>query len=74
MTACFKLMKALQPDKQPGSCSLCEQCVYFSGNLDPSHFSSSKPSQNSCGLGFIPGDDKCNEMRTNNCSARKNAG
>ena len=42
MTACFKLMKALQPDKQPGSSSFCEQCVYFSGNLDSSHFSSKR--------------------------------
>jgi len=29
------------------------------------------PSQHSCGLDFIPGDDKCKEMRTNNCGMRK---
>ena len=74
MTACFKLLKALQPDIRPGSSPICEQCVYFSGNLDPSHFSSNRSSQPSCGLDFTPGDEMCNEMRTNNCSARKNAG
>jgi len=51
--------------------SVCGPCVYFSKNLDPSYCSSNMPSQHSCGLDFIPGDDKCNEMRTNNCGMRK---
>jgi hypothetical protein len=66
----FKLVKALQSEQKSGN-SLCALCVYFSGNLEPSYTSSNMPSQYSCGLDFIPGDDKCNEMRTNNCSARK---
>ncbi len=71
MTACFKLMKTLRSEQQ--SNSLCDSCVYFSRNLDPSYSSPNAPSQHSCGLDFIPGDDKCNEMRTNNCSTRKKA-
>jgi len=64
-------MKALQPGKQQQPGSFCELCVYYSGNLDPSYSSSIGPSQHSCGLDFIPGDDKCNGMRTDDCSARK---
>jgi len=67
MTTCFKLMKALQTHSN----SFCAQCVYFNGNLDSSYSTSNEPSQHSCGLEFIPGDDKCTEMRMNNCSARK---
>ncbi len=70
MTACFKLMKALQPNEQQPK-ALCEPCVYFSRNLDSTYSSSHGPSQHSCGLDFTPGDEKCNEMRTNNCSAGK---
>ncbi len=72
MTACFKLMKALrsgQQKQQPNS--LCEPCVYFSKNLDSSYSSSNGSPQLLCGLDFIPGDDRCNEMRTTNCSMRK---
>jgi hypothetical protein len=65
-------MKALQPDRQPDR-SLCEPCVYFSGNLDPSYSFVNGPLQHFCGLDFIPGDDKCVEMRTNDCSAKKNS-
>ncbi|HUI67811.1 MAG TPA: hypothetical protein VL087_06345 [Nitrospirota bacterium] len=74
MTACFKLMKALQPKimQQPEH-SICEPCVYFSRNLDLTTLQSIAPSAqpDACGLGFIPGDDGCNEMRTSNCSTRK---
>lgn len=70
MTACFKLMKALQPNEQRPK-ALCESCVYFGRNLDSTYSSSHGLSRHLCGLDFTPGDEKCNEMRTNNCSARK---
>ncbi len=74
MTACFKLMKALQPNTKHPDSSLCEPCVYFSRNLDPANLgpdAAGMKNQNDCGLGFTPGDAGCTEMRTNNCSARK---
>jgi hypothetical protein len=72
LTACFKLMKTLQPGKKQQTGFPCEPCVYFSRNLDPSYAASTGGHSNySCGLDFNPGDDKCIEMRTNNCSARK---
>lgn len=65
-------MKALQPDNhQEHSASLCSPCVYYSRNLDPSFSPSPEPSQHACGLGYLPGDDKCAAMRTNNCGLRK---
>ena len=64
-------MKTLRPEQQSGS--LCDPCVYFTGNLDPSYSSTSMPSQHSCGLDFTRGDDKCNEMRTTNSSTKKKA-
>ena len=74
MTACFKLLKALQPKtvQQPEH-SICEPCVYFSRNLDFTELElgASPAHTDACGLGFIPGDDGCNEMRTSNCSVRK---
>ncbi len=74
MTTCFKLMKALQPKimQQPEH-SICEPCVYFSRNLDLTVVQSVAASvqPDACGLGFIPRDDGCNEMRTSNCSMKK---
>jgi len=65
-------MSTLQPDDhQDRIAYLCAPCVYYSKNLDPSFFPSPDLSQPACGLGFIPGDDKCSEMRTNNCGMRK---
>jgi hypothetical protein len=54
-----------------GMTLLCESCVYFNRNLDPSLFSTREYSQSACSLEFIPDDNKCAEMRTNNCGARK---
>jgi hypothetical protein len=45
--------------------------VYFSRNLDQSFSLTNKFARPFCGLEYTPGDDKCIEMRTNNCSARK---
>ncbi len=72
MTACFKLMKALHSkEPHPTKASLCEPCVYFSKNLDKNQLPALADSTNGCGLGFIPGDNGCIEMRTDNCSTRK---
>jgi hypothetical protein len=49
----------------------CSPCVYFSGNLDPAELPVVGESKERCGLGFLPGDTGCIEMRTDNCSARK---
>jgi hypothetical protein len=68
VTACFKLMKALQPANDPKR-EICEACVYFNCNLDQSFSLTSKSTQPFCGLDFTPGDDRCVEMRTNNCGA-----
>lgn len=70
MTACFKLMRALQqPRSNPDG--RCAPCVYFSKNLDPAEYPVLLEKTVRCGLGFIPGDVGCAEMRTDNCSARK---
>jgi len=72
LTACFKLMKALRPNEQhPTRTSRCEPCVYFSKNLDKAEYPELMEKQDHCGLGFLPGDSGCTEMRTDNCSARK---
>lgn len=71
MTACFKLMQALQPQQSSAHTSLCEPCVYFSKNLDKNEYSVLMEKNNLCGLGFLPGDNSCTEMRTDNCSTRK---
>ena len=64
-------MRALHPSVSQDSVeSLCEPCVYYSKNLDPSFFPPPAP-RHICGLGFAPGDDICTEMRTNNCGMRK---
>jgi len=68
-------MRTLHPNiSQDSVGSLCEPCVYYSKNLDPSFSPYSDTSRHACGMGFIPGDDTCTEMRTNNCSVRKSAG
>jgi hypothetical protein len=65
-------MKALQPgNNQDHTDSLCVPCVYYSKNLDASLFPFSESVRHVCGLDFVPGDDNCAEMRTNNCSMRK---
>ncbi len=50
---------------------LCLSCVYFSRNLDKTECLCADEKQDCCGLGFIPGDESCTEMRTDNCSTRK---
>lgn len=74
MTACFKLMKALQQHSRPHSDTHCTSCVYFSKNLDEKEYPVLMETAASCGLGFLAGDGGCTEMRTDNCSARKHAG
>jgi len=65
-------MKASRPDNhQEHDASLCAPCVYYSKNLDPSFSPSSDQTHHACGLGYLPGDDNCIEMRTNNCGIRK---
>lgn len=65
-------MRALQSNNhQDRVASLCAPCVYYSKNLDPSIVPSSEEVQTPCGLGFVPGDEGCMEMRTNNCHMRK---
>jgi hypothetical protein len=69
-------MKTLHPHKQQKTDdSFCTTCVYHSMNLDRSLYEgkgASELRQDGCSLDFIPGDKGCNEMRTSNCSARKN--
>ncbi len=50
---------------------LCTSCVYFSKNLDNNDYPVLMKRQDDCGLGFLPGDAGCTEMRTDNCSMRK---
>ncbi len=71
MTACFKLMRML--NRQPGRNreGLCTPCVYFGKNLDPTEYPVLMEKTEQCGLGFLPGDGGCTEMRTDNCSTRK---
>jgi len=60
-----------QDNQQKGAASLCTPCVYYSKNLDPSFSPLPGADEHVCELGFKPGDDKCNEMRTSNCGLRK---
>ena len=75
MTACFKLMKALQPHKQQQTDDfVCTTCVYNSMNLDRSLYDGKgigNLPEDGCSLDFVPGDEGCSEMRTSNCSMRK---
>jgi len=75
LTACFKIVKALQPhqQRQTGN-SFCTTCVYHSRNLDHSLYSAKGLGDlpdDGCSLDFIPGNEGCNEMKTSNCSVRK---
>lgn len=70
MTTCFKFLRALQRHSRPDSPALCAPCVYFSRNLDESEYPVLLERRERCGLGFLPGDRGCAEMRTDNCSAR----
>ena len=74
MSACFKLMKTLQPKNRQQDDSLCDVCVYHSMNLDRSLCDGSGVGElpdDGCSLDFVPGDGRCEEMRTSNCSVRK---
>lgn len=71
MTACFKLVRTLSQQSRLNSDIHCTSCVYFSKNLDPAEYPVLMQSVGRCGLGFLPGDGGCAEMRTDNCSARK---
>ncbi len=71
MTGCFKIVQALQQQSRLSPDVLCSPCVYFSKNLDSAEYPVLMETAERCGLGFLPGDDGCTEMRTDNCSARK---
>ncbi len=71
MTGCFKIVRALQQQSRPNPAVFCSTCVYFSKNLDSTEYPVLMEAEERCGLGFLPGDDGCGEMRTDNCSARK---
>ncbi len=71
MTACFKIMRALQQQSNQNPDPRCISCVYFSDNLDQAEFPAPTKNDTGCGLSFLPGDNGCGEMRTDNCSARK---
>lgn len=73
MTACFNMMKALQP-RQRTDASFCTPCVYYSMNLDHSMYNDKgigNLPENGCSLDFLPKSEQCGEMRTSNCSVRK---
>ena len=71
LTACFKLMKVLHQQPRFDPEALCPPCVYFSRNLDTTEYPVLMEKRDQCGLGFLPGDASCREMRTDNCSVRK---
>lgn len=71
MTACFKMMKALHHYPSPKPDTFCTSCVYHGNNLDMVEYPVLREAAGLCGLGFIPGDDGCLDMRTDNCSMRK---
>ncbi len=71
MTACFRLMRFLDFAKRNHGEQHCSPCVYFSRNLDAAEYPVIVESKEECGLGFLPGDGDCQEMRTDNCSVRK---
>jgi len=56
---------------RPNGGHLCSPCVYFSRNLDPTVYPVLAEQKESCGLGFLPGDAGCTEMRTDSCRIRK---
>jgi hypothetical protein len=64
-------MKVLQQQPRLDPEFLCSPCVYFTRNLDKAEYPLLIEKKDACGLGFIPGDASCREMRTENCSIRK---
>jgi hypothetical protein len=70
MTACFKLMRTVGTAAE----QLCASCVYFGRNLDSREYPMLLQERDRCGLGFLPGDRGCSEMRSDNCSVRRHAG
>jgi hypothetical protein len=67
-------MKALQPNKQQHDNSLCDTCVYCLMNLDREQYDGKGIGElpdDGCSLDFVPGDSRCDEMRTSNCSMRR---
>ncbi len=72
MTACIKITRTLRQQRsRSGPDGHCTSCVYFSKNLDTTEYPVLVEKSDHCGLGFLPGDSGCAEMRTDNCSARK---
>ena len=71
MTACFKLVKALQQQAGNNRKQHCSPCVYFSKNLDKAASPIPREVAERCGLEFLPGDANCVDMRTDNCSSRR---
>jgi hypothetical protein len=69
MTACLKLARAVGLHAE----QLCTSCVYFSRNLDTREYPVLMQEKDQCGLGFLPGDGGCAEMRSDCCSVRKRA-
>jgi hypothetical protein len=64
-------MRALGSHARSHGEQYCSPCVYFSTNLDPREYPVLDQQKPTCGLGFLPGDSGCTEMRTENCSVRK---
>jgi hypothetical protein len=64
-------MRALQSPFRLKDDTHCDPCVYCSTNLDGTEYPVLMNRERQCGLGFIPGDSGCTDMRTDNCSARK---
>jgi len=73
MTACLKLLRTFDAARTMAE-QLCPTCVYFSRNLDTREYPVLMQETDQCGLGFLPGDDGCTEMRADCCSVRKRPG
>ena len=64
-------MKALHHYSLPKPDIICDSCVYYVNNLDLVKYPALSKTAGLCGLGFIPGDDGCVDMHTDNCSMRR---
>jgi hypothetical protein len=64
-------MRTLRQHSRLETDTLCASCVYFSKNLDATEYPVLMEQEDRCGLGFLPGDSGCIEMRSENCSLRK---
>lgn len=64
-------MKALHHYSPPKPDTICGSCVYYVNNLDTVEYPGLSEAAGPCGLGFIPGDDGCADMCTDNCSMRR---